>query len=444
MNNYIFIRTIFASYDNYQNRMKKLLFILAALLTLGTAAAIAQTRRSDTAVRALQEDPTRAGNNLNSYEFFPIRDTPAPRGYKPVYVSHYGRHGSRSNWGGSAYLGVIAVLEQGQAAGILTPAGEELLTGARKVLAGWDGMDGRLSQRGVREHAAIAKRLYERYPRVFKGEKHIRAVSSTVQRCIISMNSFTNSLIRQNPRLDIRLDTGETFMDYLDNEKGWQQITGRAMRGSMEVMRNIPDDTLGVLSRVFTDPVKAREIVKSPRHFTDDVFNTAVVAEDFDIEEDIYGVLPFDAIYRRWAQNNMFLYLGHCNSVEAGLERVAMAKSCVEDIVEKADEALATGKYAADLRFGHDYPLMALVSYLGIEGVGERLRADEICDKWMGFWNICMASNLQMIFYKNNAGDVLVKFLYQEQERKLRGLEPFQGPYYKWETVKANLEGYKR
>ena len=68
----------------------------------------------------------------------------------------------------------------------------------------------------------------------------------------------------------------------------------------------------------------------------------------------------------------------------------------------------------------------------------------KICDKWMGFWNICMASNLQMIFYKNNAGDVLVKFLYQEQERKLRGLEPFQGPYYKWETVKANLEGYKR
>ena len=55
-----------------------------------------------------------------------------------------------------------------------------------------------------------------------------------------------------------------------------------------------------------------------------------------------------------------------------------------------------------------------------------------------------MASNLQMIFYRNQAGVGLVKFLYQEQERKLRGLEPFLGPYYKWETVKANLEGYKR
>ena len=424
--------------------MKKLLLVFTAFLGLAAASALAQVHQSPAAVKALQEDRTRAGNNLNSYEFFPIKDTKAPAGYKPFYVSHYGRHGSRSDWGGSAFLGVIAVMEQGQAKGILTPDGEMLLEGARKVLAGWDGMDGRLSQRGVREHAAIAKRLYNRYPQVFKGKKNVRAVSSTVQRCIISMNSFTNSLIRQNPDLEIRLDTGEKFMEYLDNEKGWQQVTGRAMRKSFELMRDIPDDTLGVLSKVFTDPVAAREIVKSARHFTDDVFNTARVAEDFDVEEDIYSVLPFDAVYRRWAQNNMFLYLGHCNSVDVGAERVAMAQSCVEDIVAKADEAIATGKYAADLRFGHDYPLMALASYLGIEGVGDRLEVEEICDKWLGFWNIPMASNLQIIFYKNKAGDVLVKFLYQEQERLLRGLEPYQGPYYKWETVKANLEGYKR
>ena len=424
--------------------MKKLLFVLTAFLGLAAASALAQVHQSSAAVQALQEDRTRAGNNLNSYEFFPIKDTKAPAGYKPFYVSHYGRHGSRSDWGGNAFLGVIAVMEQGQAKGILTPDGEMLLEGARKVLAGWDGMDGRLSQRGVREHAAIAKRLYNRYPQVFKGQKDVRAFASTVQRCIISMNSFTNSLIRQNPKLEIRLDTGEKFMEYLDNEKGWQQKTGKAMRKSFEYMRDIPDDSLGVLSKVFTDPVAAREIVKSARHFTDDVFNTARVAEDFDIEDDIYSVLPFDAVYRRWAQNNMFLYLGHCNSVDSGAERVPMAESLVADIVTKADEAIAGGKYCADLRFGHDYPLMALVSYLGIEGVGDRLEVEEICDKWLGFWNIPMASNLQMIFYKNKAGDVLVKFLYQEQEKLLRGLEPYQGPYYKWETVKANLEGYKR
>lgn len=424
--------------------MKKTVMILAALLTLSAAAAFAQPRKSETAVQALKAENSRAGNNLNSYEFYPLRDTPAPKGYKPFYVSHYGRHGSRSNWGGKAYEDLIRTLEVGKGLGILTPGGDSLRLEARRVLEIYDGMDGRLSQRGVREHAALAERLYHRYPEVFEGEKNVRAYSSTVQRCIISMNSFTNSLIRQNTKLNIRLDTGEQFMKYLDNEQGWQQLTSAGMREAMEWVRQMPDDTLGVLPKLFTDVDKALTFVDSPRRLTENVFNTAVVAEDFDIEENLYRFLPFDAIYRRWAQNNLMLYMGHCNSATSGVQRVPLAQSCVEDIVKKADECIATGAYAADLRFGHDYPLMALVSYLGIEGVGDRLEVSEVCDKWFGFWNICMASNLQIIFYRNDAGDVLVKFLYQEQERLLRGLEPYTGPYYKWETVKANLEGYKR
>ena len=38
--------------------MKKILFVLTAMLTLGMAAAVAQPHRSETAVRALQEDLT--------------------------------------------------------------------------------------------------------------------------------------------------------------------------------------------------------------------------------------------------------------------------------------------------------------------------------------------------------------------------------------------------
>ena len=417
---------------------------LLCALFIGLNAVFAQPHISEDAVRALKEDPTRAGNNTNSYEFKEIHDTKPPKGYKPFYISHYGRHGSRSNWGGSAYENLIAALEQGKEMGILTPGGDSLLVAARKVLASYDGMDGRLTQKGVREHTAIAERMYKRYPEVFKGKKMVRAFGSTVQRCLISMNAFTTSLVRQNKNLFFYLDTGEKFMDYLDNEKGWQQKSSAASRAAREALRGLPDDTLGVMTKLFTDTVKARTFIKSSRSLTENVWNTAIIAEDFEVEDNLFRFLPFDALYKRWAQSNVSLYTGHCNSVESGDERVPMAQSCVEDIVAKADECIATGKYAADLRFGHDYPLMALVSYLGIEGVGERIPAEEICDRWLGFWNIPMGSNLQIIFYRNKSGDVLVKFLYQEQERLLRGLEPYQGPYYKWETVKANLEGYKR
>ena len=43
----------------------------------------------------LREDPNRAGVNTHIYEFIDEVYTPAPKGYKPVYLSHYGRHGSR-------------------------------------------------------------------------------------------------------------------------------------------------------------------------------------------------------------------------------------------------------------------------------------------------------------------------------------------------------------
>ena len=402
--------------------MKNKLLSVFALLAISLAA-FAQPHRSEAAVKALLEDPTRAANNHNSYEFRQIKDTPAPKGYKPFYISHYGRHGSRSAWGGKDYEYVIALLEKGQAADLLTPGGDSLLVAARKVLAAYNGMDGRLTPRGVREHKAIARRMYERYPGVFKGERKVRAVSSIVPRCIVSMTAFTNSLQSLNPKLDIRPDTGERLMEYISPNDG---------------------DAQNGVKAIFTDPEAARELVPSPKRLTDAVFFTADIAEDFDIEENLFRFLPFDAIYNRWAKRNISLYTGQCNSADAGEVRCEIARPTVMDIVNKADEVIASGEYAADLRFGHDYPLLALVSFLGVEGVGERLEAGEICDRWLGFWNVPMASNLQIIFYRNKKGEVLVKFLYQEEERLLRGLEPISGPYYRWEDVKANLEGFRR
>ena len=219
--------------------MKRFALILAALLLI--CAAAAAQHRSEAAIKALNEDITRAACNHNSYEFFPIKDTPAPKGYKPFYISHYGRHGSRSGWGGDRYAYVIHVLERGEKAGILTPGGDSLLAATRKEFALYGGMDGRLTPRGVREHAAIADRMYSRYPQVFKGKKKVRAVSSTVQRCIVSMTGFTNSLVRRNPKLDILPDTGERIMEYISPDGDWQEATKLAYEKAQEEVRKLPD-----------------------------------------------------------------------------------------------------------------------------------------------------------------------------------------------------------
>ena len=48
-----------------------------------------------------------------------------------------------------------------------------------------------------------------------------------------------------------------------------------------------------------------------------------------------------------------------------------------------------------------------------------------------------MGSNLQMVFYRNAAGKILVKLLYNEQETGIPAIEPYSGNYYEWETLRA-------
>ena len=93
--------------------------VLAVLLIAGNNAG-AQIIRNPEAAAYLREDLTRAGVNSNCYEFPELKDTPAPKGYKPFYISHYGRHGSRSDWGSANYARLEKVLSEGKAAGILT------------------------------------------------------------------------------------------------------------------------------------------------------------------------------------------------------------------------------------------------------------------------------------------------------------------------------------
>jgi hypothetical protein len=50
-----------------------------------------------------------------------------------------------------------------------------------------------------------------------------------------------------------------------------------------------------------------------------------------------------------------------------------------------------------------------------------------------------MAANMQIAFYRNGGGDVLVKVLYNERETALVGLAPVKGPYYRWQDVRSRL-----
>jgi hypothetical protein len=129
------------------------------------------------------------------------------------------------------------------------------------------------------------------------------------------------------------------------------------------------------------------------------------------------------------------LFLRQCNSTEFGDRRMAVPEvdALVHDFIEKADEAIAKGDCVADLRFGHDWHLLAFCSRIGVKGIGERLTKDEAPD-WPAWQYTPFAGNFQMVFYRNPAGKVLVKCFINEREATLLGLP--DGPYYDWEEVK--------
>ena len=96
---------------------------------------------------------------------------------------------------------------------------------------------------------------------------------------------------------------------------------------------------------------------------------------------------------------------------------------------------------AADLRFGHDYPLMALCSYLGVVGAAERYDVEGARQHYISTLVAPFAGNLQIVFYRSRKADkpVLVKLLLNENEVRLMDLEPVQGPYYSWEALREKI-----
>ena len=110
------------------------------------------------------------GVNTHCYEFHPETDTPAPAGYKPVYLSHYGRHGSRTGMNvKDHYERLLGTLEKAMSKKLLTPEGDSLMTEVRQVIAVHDGMEGRLTRVGEAEEHELGSRIYKRYKPVFRG-----------------------------------------------------------------------------------------------------------------------------------------------------------------------------------------------------------------------------------------------------------------------------------
>ena len=430
------------------------------IVFLSCTSALAQpAQNKQELMRLLQEKPERSAPLLYNYEApSKIIDTPAPKGFKPFYVSHYGRHGSRYHCAEYFFRSPMAVLDSLDAHNLLTDEGKSVLADMQIIADAHDGQIGYLTHKGAKQHQDIAGRLYRRCPEIFnqRDRQEVYCVATAVPRCIQSMANFCLELGRENPSLEITMDAGERFTKYLCNDEGVPHDNAREVFVRDSVL-NANLDPTRLLTALTTDADEAVKYMKGgARKFFAELLNAGSIGQCLDIQDPyIYRHFTTEEIYGIFSYYNVRFYTIMNASVENGRSRDLIGARVLKDIVEKADAAMGMctcdagaghagadcgggNRHCADLRFGHDAGLGPILSLLRLAGFEkEEKMAKSIDGKWYSFEGMPMASNLQMIFYRNKKGEVLVKFLFNESETSIPALGP--GPYYRWSLLRKYL-----
>ncbi len=413
--------------------MKKL--FLSTLLFMGCFAAIHADSLDD-----VRKNPCITASNHYAY---PDKDlpelTPAPAGYEPFYLAHYGRHGSRWLCGKDEYDRQVNALEGIDRAGKLTPLGKETLEKLRKIQYHAQNRWGDLTDVGAEQHQGIGYRMARNFPEIFSGEgKTVDAISSVVNRCVLSMTNETQQLNAFNPALNIITDTSQGFMWLLATGATHEMRKHAAEAGkqSNDYRRKVTDSDRFVRSLV-NDEAYARDSVDG-FDLIRSIFHVAGVLQNHHTDMSLYDLFTPEELHAIWKSENASHYVDYSIAPQSDYMMSFGESHLLRKIIADADAAIANGAPAANLRFGHEVFFLPLVCLMELDNSAETIHDfDKIGETWRSYRLFPMACNMQMVFYRNPAkNDILVKVLLNEHEATLP-VETDMAPYYNWERLRS-------
>ena len=412
--------------------IKTSMMCLAAGLCL---AAQAQTSRTE-----LMAHLDLATGNYCNYPNPSGHITPAPDGYEPFYVTHYGRHGARYMTSDKHYKYTIGKMDTAQAQGLLTEYGKEILQRLNVAAANAWHRDGDLTELGGRQHRAIAHRLMVNYPSLMKQAIDVKANSSTVRRCMLSMANFCQEMISMNPSLNISMDASEHDMYYMianDSIVIPKSDKDDALYEKLDVFRHKMLNGRHQFELLFTNPEAAGKFIDHYK-FTDALWNIAAdmyclpelnlsFNDLFTDDEFIDGFRAYNASWCLWeglmpgAQPNHYAHY-----------------PLLINFLDEADLMIKSGKSGVRLRFGHDSTVLPFAYILGMkEAMQGTDDMEDLHNHFALFRLIPMAGNIQLIFFrKQGSDDILVKFLMNENETSIP-ITTDCFPYYHWKDVES-------
>lgn len=423
------------------NLFKKHLWLFATALLATSALMSASTIQAQTPREDFKRDITLSASNYVAYRGPQKQLSPAPKGYKPFYLSHYGRHGSRYMIGKAAYDVPYFSLLKAKQEGKLTAKGEETLKKVALIREDAKGRDGELTPLGALQHQGITQRMMERFPEIFAGKTNIEARSTVVIRCILSMENGLQAMLRKNPQLHIFHDASYYDMYYMNQgDKRLDSLKNCIGRKVVqEELTSKHDNYKRVMEELFNDPAWVKQNI-NPRDLNWKLFEMAGAIQGTELrgKVSLYDLFNEEEIYQNWVVSNSWWQMSYGYSPYTGNEQPYSQRNLLRDIIEKADSCIALAHPGATLRYGHDTMVTPLVCLLNLNGYGEEIKEPEkIATQWFDYKITPMATNLQFVFYRKAKGDdILVKVLLNEDEATLP-IQSDVAPYYHWNDFKA-------
>ncbi len=391
-------------------------------------------------------NPDAAGGIYYTYRYRPTAQIPAPKGYKPFYISHFGRHGSRWHASTGVYTYPQALLAKAAKQGGLTEFGKQIYATVDGIANRARGREEELSPQGVSEHRGIAERMYRNYKKLFTGKSaYIESRSSDVARCVLSMAAFNERLKELNPKLKIYRTTNDSVQVYLRPSYGRKSIYKEAG----EVTNKLINDQVAALipqiaPRIFTEKFISEQDSAAFFKPMRTLFYLAVCIQDTEGDIRLNNLYTPQELALIWEQINKHRYALYGASTRWGDAILGDGANLVNEVVRDADELIAavdSGEQprTAFLRFGHDYTVISALSVMQAVGKSARVEDfDTLKEHWADFQITPMAANLQWIFYRNREGKVMV-CLYHNEQQTLLPIECPTAPYYPWESVREFL-----
>ena len=378
----------------------------------------------------LKADPRKAYGTDYPYSFEKVKLTKAPKGYKPFYISHYGRHGSRYYWSDRLYYELDSLLTKAHQKQLLTAEGEAFYN---KFMASKEELKtgiSELTQLGWEQHQFIARTMYNNFPQVFKKGGNVLAISSLSGRCVLSMSAFCQELVQCNPKIEIREQSSRFTLDGVVPTDRQNPVKHRFPRVTPRYEKNKDrfkyEDNLRekIIPRVFTS---TEGLPGNLHHIGSNLINLYTSLPSIGHEGMMGNIITDQEIVDQWENSNLGSYswvFGPQNDMIPVLQ----------DIIRKAEAAInGTSDHIADLRFGHDTCLGPLTVLMGLNGADKDPEDPYEVKNTYQNWLTGKASNVQLVFYRKgkSSTDILVKCLLNGHEVRLP-VPTDNYPYYRW------------